>query len=332
MYPGMQQQTQQPYNSYNSSFPIYSMSSSQNTATTANSSTQLAAYSSAPSSANNNDYTVNLPYTFPYNGGAQQQQQSQSQAQSQQSQTQQSQNQQQYYQQPRQAPGANYSSALPPISATMYYYNQAQQQQSQTPTQQGYYHSNTQNQYGSHPPFNGGSQSTTPPTATSKTANTAAYTHSSPRSIHTTATASRYSSISTKHKVETPKIYRSVNNQALISQQDYVPSDPAVDISEFTEEDIIVLKNLLPLAEIHKWKFISNRLSKSRSKKLNSDYTIKKFHEMYNLPFNPQNSLLNSNYFLQMNKDTDKKQENFEGLLGSSIPYILCKDGWNYVD
>lgn len=122
------------------------------------------------------------------------------------------------------------------------------------------------------------------------------------------------------------------NRQSEISPDVYVPADPSLDISGFTEEDIIILKNLLSSAEIHKWKYISNRLSKTRSKKLNAEYCINKFHTMYGLPFSPKNSLLHSNYFLKIDKERKPEEENFEGILGSSIPYIVSKDGWNMID
>lgn len=126
---------------------------------------------------------------------------------------------------------------------------------------------------------------------------------------------------------------RTVTNRQLeISPDVYVPADPSLDISSFTEEDIIILKNLLSSAEIHKWKYISNRLSKTRSKKLNAEYCINKFHTMYGLPFSPKNSLLHSNYFLKIDKERKPEEENFEGILGSSIPYIVSKDGWNLID
>ncbi|GME89497.1 hypothetical protein B5S28_g3501 [[Candida] boidinii] len=121
----------------------------------------------------------------------------------------------------------------------------------------------------------------------------------------------------------------------------YVPSNPSYDISEFTEEDILLILDVLPLAEIHKWKYISNKLSKTRSKKLNSEYCIKKFHEMYDLPFDPNDSLLNQNCFTQhshhqmpfgyKNNKFGKPGKNSEGLIGSSIPYIVCKDGWKNI-
>lgn len=122
------------------------------------------------------------------------------------------------------------------------------------------------------------------------------------------------------------------NEQSQIPPDVYVPSDPSLDISSFTEEDIIILKNLLASAEIHKWKYISNRMSKTRSKKLNAEYCINKFHTMYGLPFSPKNSLLHSNYFLKIDKERKPEEENFEGILGSSIPYIVSKDGWNLID
>lgn len=152
-----------------------------------------------------------------------------------------------------------------------------------------------------------------------------------------------------------------LNRQPELSPDYYKPADPSTDLSNFTEEDVIVLKNLLSLAEIHKWKYISNKLSKIRSKKLNTEYCINKFHLMYNLPFNPKNNSLNSNYFLKMNDnhhnhnhnhnhnhthldhnisldnnntntETEEKEETFEGMLGSSLPYIVSKDGWNLID
>ncbi|OWB69285.1 hypothetical protein B5S33_g1687 [[Candida] boidinii] len=121
----------------------------------------------------------------------------------------------------------------------------------------------------------------------------------------------------------------------------YVPSNPSYDISDFTEEDILLILDVLPLAEIHKWKYISNKLSKTRSKKLNSEYCIKKFHEMYDLPFDPNNSLLNQYFFTHQghhqmpfgykNNKVGRHGKNLEGLIGSSIPYIVCKDGWKNI-
>lgn len=138
--------------------------------------------------------------------------------------------------------------------------------------------------------------------------------------------------VSSPLKQQTPSSETFVNRQTEISPLVYTPSDPTLDISEFTEEDIIILKNLLSSAEIHKWKYISNRLSKNRSKKLNAEYCINKFHTMYGLPFSPKNSLLHSNYFLKLYKEKKPQEENFEGMLGSSIPYIVSKDGWNLID
>lgn len=114
----------------------------------------------------------------------------------------------------------------------------------------------------------------------------------------------------------------------------YVPSDPSLDISFFTEEDVIILKNLLPTAEIQKWKYASQRLSKIRSKKLNAEFCISKFHAMFGLPFNPKKSLLQSIYSMKADsKNTSNStEENFEGILGSSIPYVVAKDGWNSID
>lgn len=123
-----------------------------------------------------------------------------------------------------------------------------------------------------------------------------------------------------------------IQDQKTIPLDQYAPSDPTHDILQFTEEDIIILKNILSLAEIHKWKYISNKLSKIRSKKLNAEYCIRKFHLMYGLPFNPKNSLLNSNYFLKVDNGQNSEGENFEGMLGSSIPYIVSKNGWNLID
>ncbi|KAG7698171.1 hypothetical protein KL930_001833 [Ogataea haglerorum] len=119
--------------------------------------------------------------------------------------------------------------------------------------------------------------------------------------------------------------------QTQISPVEYAPADPGVDLSIFTEEDAVILRNLLPLAEIHKWKFVATKLSKRRSKKLNADFCIKKFHEMFDLPFNPAHSLFNSQYFLRASVGTAHSKRNLEGLVGSSLPYIVCKDGWNNV-
>ncbi|KAG7927886.1 hypothetical protein KL925_002244 [Ogataea polymorpha] len=119
--------------------------------------------------------------------------------------------------------------------------------------------------------------------------------------------------------------------QTQINPLDYMPADPGVDLSIFTEEDAVVLRNLLPLAEIHKWKFVATKLSKRRSKKLNADFCIKKFHEMFDLPFNPAHSLFNSQYFLRASAGTAHSRRNLEGLVGSSLPYIVSKDGWNNI-
>ncbi|ODQ45254.1 hypothetical protein PICMEDRAFT_74025 [Pichia membranifaciens NRRL Y-2026] len=136
----------------------------------------------------------------------------------------------------------------------------------------------------------------------------------------------------TPSSAHAPLSQSAANKQSEISPDMYVPADPSLDISGFTEEDIIILKNLLSFAEIHKWKYISNKLSKTRSKKLNAEYCITKFHAMYGLPFSPKNSLLHSNYFLKIDKERKPEEESFEGILGSSIPYIVSKDGWNLID
>lgn len=125
-------------------------------------------------------------------------------------------------------------------------------------------------------------------------------------------------------------------SQNEISPSVYIPSDPQANTSQFSREDIIILKNILPNAEIHKWKYISNRLSKTKSKKLNTEYCITKFHQMYGLPFNQKNSPLDCNYGLKLkSEDSQNDQEqgnNFEGILGSSLGYILSRDGWNLID
>ncbi|GMM32270.1 hypothetical protein DAMA08_050150 [Martiniozyma asiatica (nom. inval.)] len=123
------------------------------------------------------------------------------------------------------------------------------------------------------------------------------------------------------------------NHQSKISDSFYMPADKEADICKFTKEDIIILKNILPAAEIHKWKHISNSLSKSKSKKLNAQYCIQKFHDMFNLPLNPQHTPLHASYCLSLNQDSHQLQgKNYEGMVGSSIGYILSKDGWNYID
>lgn len=127
-------------------------------------------------------------------------------------------------------------------------------------------------------------------------------------------------------KKKTPLVSNDSNSD------NYIPSNENIDISKFTEEDIIILNNILPLAEIHKWKYVSNKLSKRRSKKISAEYCMKKFHEMYGLPFNSENSLLHSNYLLKFDKGQQKTEENFEGMVGSSIPYIVSPEGWNLID
>lgn len=120
--------------------------------------------------------------------------------------------------------------------------------------------------------------------------------------------------------------------QRQLPNNHYISANKNVDISQFTDEDVIILKNMLPLAEIHKWKYISNKLSKARSRKFNAEYCINKFHEMYGIPFNPKNSLLQSNYFMKLDNSQQQREINIEGMLGSSIPYVVCKDGWNAID
>lgn len=118
----------------------------------------------------------------------------------------------------------------------------------------------------------------------------------------------------------------------------YLPADSNANINQFSKEDIIILKNILPNAEIHKWKYISNRLSKTKSKKLNTEYCINKFHQMYDLPFNKNNNPLDSKYGLKINSKNDfnidikNNGDNFEGMMGSSLGYILSRDGWNLID
>lgn len=128
--------------------------------------------------------------------------------------------------------------------------------------------------------------------------------------------------------------YRSVNHQNEISATVYLPADPVTDITCFTEEDVFVLKSLLPLAEAHKWKYLSSKLSRLQAKKFTAEFCCRKFHQMYYLPFNAANCLLGVVYLLQgkRKKNFALHGDNYEGLLGSSLPYILCRDGWNYVD
>lgn len=132
------------------------------------------------------------------------------------------------------------------------------------------------------------------------------------------------------HQTETNSIGASSRTVDATSTT-YVPADSSVDISQFTEEDVIILKNLLPLSEVHKWKHVSNKVSKIRSKKMSAEYCLRKFHKMYNLPVNPKNTLLNTNYLMKRDGRT-QKEKNPEGILGSSIPYIVSKDGWNSID
>lgn len=126
------------------------------------------------------------------------------------------------------------------------------------------------------------------------------------------------------------------NSQRELSPASYVPADPNADTAQFSKEDIIILMNILPNAEIHKWKYISNRLSKTKSKKLNTEYCINKFHQMYALPFNQRNSPLDANYSLRLSPNGHLSQkdrgDNFEGVLGSSLGYVLSRDGWNLID
>lgn len=124
----------------------------------------------------------------------------------------------------------------------------------------------------------------------------------------------------------------SIDNQKKLSPSIH-KSDASLDImTDFTKEDIIIIKNLLCYAEIHKWKYISNKVSKFRSKKLNAEYCINKFHSMYGLPFNPKNSPLHATYCLKQYKEKEIQEENIEGMLGSSIPYILSNNGCSSFD
>lgn len=121
-------------------------------------------------------------------------------------------------------------------------------------------------------------------------------------------------------------------SQKRISATKYVPADPSANVAQFSREDLIIIKNILPMAEIHKWNYLSNKLSKLKSKKLNSEFCIDKFHQMYNLPFNKNNSPLDSNYTLRANSEDPAVGKNYEGLVGSSLGYILSSDGWNLID
>ncbi len=133
------------------------------------------------------------------------------------------------------------------------------------------------------------------------------------------------------------RVYKSVNNQNRISPSCYLPADRNADISGFNEQDVYILKSLLPLAESHKWKYLSSKLSRLQSRKFNAEFCARKFHQMYRLPFNESNSLLKVAYSLKDKTHKDLAASgmsgiNYEGLIGSSLSYILCRDGWNYVD
>lgn len=120
------------------------------------------------------------------------------------------------------------------------------------------------------------------------------------------------------------KGYARINNQQCFDPFRYVPADN-VDLSKFTASDLDTVCLLLSQAEVHKWKYISNRLSKLRSKKLSPEYAMSKFHQMYNLPFGSSDFLLASRYRGQLPNVS-------EGLLGSSLAYVVCKEGWRYSD
>ncbi|CDK28450.1 unnamed protein product [Kuraishia capsulata CBS 1993] len=86
---------------------------------------------------------------------------------------------------------------------------------------------------------------------------------------------------------------------------------------EFTQQDLNVLIYLLPMAEHYKWKFISNRLSKLRSKKVNLDFCYRKTNEMFNLP---SDAGTNNGHFQPPDPNS------VSGLLGTSIPYLCHMD------
>ncbi|ODV93142.1 hypothetical protein PACTADRAFT_51772, partial [Pachysolen tannophilus NRRL Y-2460] len=104
----------------------------------------------------------------------------------------------------------------------------------------------------------------------------------------------------------------------------------------FTEEDILVMKKLLPLAELHKFKYISNKVSKARSKKISLEFTREKFHQFFDLPLDPKiaehhnldvsggkNGSYDEKNKNKNNVNYSKSHKNIEGLLGSSIPYLV---------
>lgn len=81
------------------------------------------------------------------------------------------------------------------------------------------------------------------------------------------------------------------------------------NLNFLTEKDIKIIKSLLPMAETHKWKYLSHRLSKKRSKKISSEFTKVKTHDFFGLPYTSHTN--------------NEIKYNIEGLVGSSVPYLV---------
>lgn len=124
-----------------------------------------------------------------------------------------------------------------------------------------------------------------------------------------------------------PSPYHSTGPPFLINPIVIPSADPHQPPKQFTEMDLQALKEILPAAETHKWKYISNKVSKAKAKKMNSEFCNVRFHDFFQLPYHlPEEEsniqyLNNSSSFYDANSET-----NIEGIVGTSLPYLVHKD------
>lgn len=118
-----------------------------------------------------------------------------------------------------------------------------------------------------------------------------------------------------------------------LKQPIFVPSSNSNEPPKyFTDEDLNILKELLPMAETHKWKYIANKVSKSRGKKMNSEFCSARFHEFFNLPQNKSIEETKIQYIKNSNSFYDSGSETtVEGIIGSSLPYLTHSNN-NFTD
>ncbi|ODV95711.1 hypothetical protein PACTADRAFT_50393 [Pachysolen tannophilus NRRL Y-2460] len=128
-----------------------------------------------------------------------------------------------------------------------------------------------------------------------------------------------------------PLIQEYVQQQQQHESQSTLEAHPtrAVDLSlleTVSEEDLLILKKLLASAEMHKWRYISNKISKMRGKKMSTEFCRHKFHEFFGLPYKHDDH--NQVQYLK-NASTafeSAVKGSSEGLIGSSIPYLVNND------